>query len=167
MSLHLTMLIVISLFLSSGKPSIAQDITSQEFFEQLAIIVKNPQDRARLKQVIGNWTPEQKTKFAESLSSKAMETTGSQLPMKIDKDTTWRSLRFSSTGIYIDVVLSDEASGDSSYFPENREYFKNYMCTTPTNALLMIVGYTIYMSYYDTSSSYIAQLQYAHEDCEA
>lgn len=148
-------------------PSTAQQITSQEFFEQLTIILKSPQNRARLKQVIGNWTPEQKVEFSKSLSSKAMESTGSQLPMQIDKDTTWRSLRFSSTGIYSEVVLSDEASSDPSYLSDNKEYFKNYMCTTPANALLMIIGYRVYISYYDTSSRFIEQLQYAIEDCEA
>ena len=128
------------LALSLSSVVLGEGMTSQDFFNQVSEVLKSPEGRSEMKRVIGQWTPQQKEQFSVGFSQQASAKWSPWLPMQIDKDNTWMSLRFSTNSVFLEVEVSDAITNDSEYFASNESRMKNHICTTPSNALLLMTG---------------------------
>ena len=158
--------LVVGFTLATAEPAISQSTpNSEEFFRQLALALQDPAERQKVKAALNSWSPEQRLEFSSSLSEQVQKTLIPKLPMQIDKVTIWRSLRMTDTAMYADIVVLDPSLSDPNRLAIEESTIKNHMCTTPANALLLMLGYKFFLSYYDQSSRYITQLQYTAGTC--
>jgi len=140
-------------------------VGSQEFMDQLTEVLKSQEGRQKLKGIFSDWTPEQRETFSSELKKKLEASMLPHLPMQIDSETTWLTLRTTDTGIYQTVRLSDSLLSESDYFESYRPSVLNHMCSTPINALLLLMSYKIYISYYDPAHVFQKQFIFSGKDC--
>jgi hypothetical protein len=141
-------------------------MTSQDFFNQVSVILKSPEGRAEMKRTLNQWTSEQKQQFSSAYAHYASSKLAPLLPMQIDKDNTWTSVRISNEIVFLKVEVSDAIVNETNYFSANEVRMKNHMCTTPSNALLLMTGFRVQTDYYSKDQVHLNQFQYSMADCE-
>jgi hypothetical protein len=145
--------------------SCSAQVGSQELIDQLTEVLKSAEGRQKLKGIFSDWTPEQRETFASGLKQKLEASMVPHLPMKIDSDTIWLTLRTTDTGMYQTVQLSDSLLSESGYFESYRPIVLNHMCSTPINALLLLMNHKIYVSYYNPAHVFQKQFIFSEKDC--
>jgi hypothetical protein len=127
--------------------------------------LSTPEGRKAFKLGIDSWGDYDKAVFQNSLKRKVEQEFVPSLPMRINQFMTWLDLRIMKDRLVLTVQFSDDVIENSLTFNDYLNNFDSYICSTPINILLMMIGYSIQSSFYDSRGKFIESKVLSESDC--
>ena len=158
-------LFVIALIILSFSASNVKALSSGQE-QELLNILSTPEGRQALKQGIESWSDSEKILFQERLKKRIEQDFVPNLPMKINELMTWLDLRVGKDRLVLTVQFSPQFINEPSNLGNYFSNFDNYICSTPVNILLMMVGYSIQIFFYNNGGNFIKSKMLSESDCE-
>lgn len=154
---------LVALLMVSSGSAFSQPQSSTEFFNGVARAIQTKDGRAMLRNAISSWSPEQRATFDDQMVAMMENYAATSLPQRVDRYETITSLRIHERKIFMDSTLSREF--DRADLVNLKPVVEQTVCTTPQQALMLILGYDYLTRYYDEQSKFLTQIEVTPATC--
>jgi hypothetical protein len=132
-------------------------LTSEQFWSAFDDALKDPATRKKFQRALASQPAEVHSEIKRYIDDDFAR----QLPMRINANEIWTSIRTVPDAIHLTIEIPDEFKISNT----DVEKLDNFYCSNPINVMLMLMGYEQFINYYSYDGLFIERLTFDADKC--